>query len=90
MARTVRWGDVARAIDIMDILNQGSWLNGAAAIALAIQHQRGANTVEVMDAIRAVIPQIEALLLGPRAAQHAGGGVWTHGRDADPIGRQKL
>ena len=60
--RVVRLDDVARVIDSVDNVNQGSWLNGTPAIALAVQRQPDANTVEVVDAIHAVIPQIEASL----------------------------
>jgi len=60
--RIVRLGDVARVTDSVDNLNQGSWLNGKPAIVLGVQRQPGANTVQVVDAIRAILPQIEASL----------------------------
>ncbi|MBZ0068434.1 MAG: efflux RND transporter permease subunit, partial [Thiobacillus sp.] len=38
------------------------WYNGTRAIVLAVQRQPGANTVEVADRIRALLPQIESEL----------------------------
>jgi hydrophobic/amphiphilic exporter-1 (mainly G- bacteria), HAE1 family len=58
----VRLGDVAAVSDSVENLNQGSWLDGRAAIVLAVQRQPGANTVEVVNAIRAKLPELEASL----------------------------
>ncbi len=67
--RLVRLGDVANVIDSIENLNQGSWLDGSPSIALAVQRQPGSNTVEVVDAIRAKIPEIQASL---PASMHIG------------------
>ena len=67
--RLVRLGDVANVIDSVENLNQGSWLDGNPSIALAVQRQPGSNTVEVVDAIRAKIPEIQASL---PASMHIG------------------
>jgi HAE1 family hydrophobic/amphiphilic exporter-1 len=58
--RIVRLGDVATVKDSVAVLNQGSWLDGAPAIVLAVQRQPGANTVAVVDAIKAKIPELQA------------------------------
>ncbi|MBB3938293.1 efflux RND transporter permease subunit [Aureimonas phyllosphaerae] len=58
----VRLGDVAKVEDSVDNLNQGSWLDGKPAIVLAVQRQPGANTVEVVDAIKAKLPELQAAL----------------------------
>ena len=58
--RIVRLGDVANVKDSVAVLNQGSWLDGKPAIVLAVQRQPGANTVAVVDAIKAKIPELEA------------------------------
>lgn len=60
--RLVRLGDVAEVKDSVENLNQGGWLDGKPAIALAVQRQPGSNTVAVVDAIRAKIPQLESAL----------------------------
>ncbi|WP_294640656.1 efflux RND transporter permease subunit, partial [uncultured Aureimonas sp.] len=59
----VRLGDVAKVEDSVENLNQGSWLDGKPAIVLAVQRQPGANTVEVVDAIKAKLPELQAALL---------------------------
>lgn len=58
--RIVRLGDVANVKDSVAVLNQGSWLDRKPAIVLAVQRQPGANTVAVVDAIKAKIPELEA------------------------------
>ena len=58
--RIVRLGDVANVKDSVAGLNQGSWLDGTPAIVLAVQRQPGANTVAVVDAIKAKIPELQA------------------------------
>lgn len=60
--RIVRLSDVAMVLDSVDNVNQGSWLDGKQTIALAVQRQPGSNTVAVVDAIRAKLPEIETAL----------------------------
>ncbi|MBB3996758.1 efflux RND transporter permease subunit [Aureimonas pseudogalii] len=60
--QSVHLEDVADVVDSVDNLRQGSWLDGRPAIVLAVQRQPGANTVEVVDAIKAKLPEIEASL----------------------------
>ncbi|ENT53864.1 hypothetical protein B987_02732 [Brucella suis F7/06-5] len=60
--RIVRLSDVATMLDSVDNVNQDSWLDGKQTIALAVQRQPGSNTVAVVDAIRAKLPEIEAAL----------------------------
>lgn len=60
--RFVRLGDVARVQDSVAVLNQGSWLDGKPSIALSVQRQPGANTVAVVDAIMARVPELQASL----------------------------
>ncbi|MDK9695972.1 MAG: efflux RND transporter permease subunit [Siculibacillus sp.] len=56
----VRVQDVARAIDSVENDKVAAWLDGTRAIMLAIQRQPDANTVEVVDRIRATLPIITA------------------------------
>ncbi|KQV35169.1 MULTISPECIES: efflux RND transporter permease subunit [unclassified Rhizobium] len=58
--RIVRLGDVADVKDSVAVIDQGSWLDGAPSIVLAVQRQPGANTVAVVDAIKAKIPELQA------------------------------
>lgn len=60
--RIVRLSDVSTVLDSIENSNQGSWLDGKQTIALGVQRQPGANTVAVVDAIRAKLPEIEAAL----------------------------
>ncbi len=59
----VRISDVATAIDSVENDKVASWLDGTKAILLAIYRQPDANTVEVVDRIKSMLPQIQAELL---------------------------
>src|SRR5262249_266500 len=61
---TVRLGDVAQVTDMQDgatedIRNFGLY-NGKAAVSVQLFQQPGANIVEVVDAVRAQLPQLRA------------------------------
>jgi HAE1 family hydrophobic/amphiphilic exporter-1 len=56
----VRMQDVARVIDSVENVRSGNWYRGDPAITVAIMRQPGANTIEVVDGIKAVLPQFEA------------------------------
>ena len=58
----VRISDVATAIDSVENDKVASWLDGTRAILLAVYRQPDANTVEVVDRIKAMLPQIQAEL----------------------------
>ncbi len=62
--RPVHLDEVANVYDGVENERNASWSNGAATIYLAIQRQPGTNTVAVVDAIKAILPQIEATLPG--------------------------
>jgi hydrophobe/amphiphile efflux-1 (HAE1) family protein len=59
--------DVARAVDGVENAELAGWLNGERAVLLDIQRQPGANAIEVVDAIRALLPALERSL--PRAVK---------------------
>jgi HAE1 family hydrophobic/amphiphilic exporter-1 len=61
-AGPVRLGDVATVVDSVENRNSASWYDGTRAITLAVQRQPDANTVEVVDAIKAALPAITAQL----------------------------
>lgn len=58
----VRISDVATAIDGVENDKVASWVNGTRAIVLGVYRQPDANTVEVVDRVRAILPQIQAEL----------------------------
>ena len=58
----LRVRDLGRAEDGVEDDKRKTWYNGTRAIVLAVQRQPGANTVEVAERIRAMLPQIEAEL----------------------------
>jgi HAE1 family hydrophobic/amphiphilic exporter-1 len=52
----VRLGDLGRVIDSVQNDKVASWYNDTRSIVLAVQRQPGTNTVEVVDAIRKLLP----------------------------------
>jgi HAE1 family hydrophobic/amphiphilic exporter-1 len=58
----VRLEEVARVYDGVENPRNGSWYNGRPALYLGIQRQPGTNTVEVVDRVKALLPDLEAQL----------------------------
>jgi hydrophobic/amphiphilic exporter-1 (mainly G- bacteria), HAE1 family len=58
----VRLEDVANVYDGVENPHSASWFNDTRTIYLAIQRQPGTNTVEVVDAIKATLPTLQAQL----------------------------
>jgi HAE1 family hydrophobic/amphiphilic exporter-1 len=58
----VKLDEVAKIYNSVENDKTATWLNGDRAIVLAIQKQPDANTVEVVDAIRARLPALQAQL----------------------------
>jgi hydrophobic/amphiphilic exporter-1 (mainly G- bacteria), HAE1 family len=58
----VRLGEIARIVDSVENNRIAGWLNGTRSITLAIQRQPDANTVEVVDNIKALLPTFRAQL----------------------------
>ncbi|PYR55663.1 MAG: acriflavine resistance protein B, partial [Acidobacteria bacterium] len=58
----VRLDEVANVYDGVENPRNAGWYNGTPTIYLAIQRQPGTNTVEVVDAIKALLPQLQAQL----------------------------
>ena len=56
----VRLEDVAEVSDSVENERVASWYNGQRAVILAVQRQPDANTVAVVDSIRARLPQFRA------------------------------
>src|SRR5262249_4537778 len=58
----VRLRDVATAIDGTENDKLAAWMNTTPAIIVNIQRQPGANVIEVVDRIKALLPQLQAAL----------------------------
>jgi hydrophobic/amphiphilic exporter-1 (mainly G- bacteria), HAE1 family len=58
----VRLSDVATVIDSVENEMNADWYNGKRAINLSIYRQPGSNTVEVVDRIKEVLPQLQSAL----------------------------
>jgi multidrug efflux pump len=54
--------DVAKVTDGIENKNQAAWMNETPAVILNIQRQPGANTISVVKAIKAILPQLEVNL----------------------------
>src|SRR5689334_19672574 len=56
----IKLTEIANVIDSVENDKVASWFNDARAVVLAIQRQPDANTVEVVDAVKAKLPQFRA------------------------------
>ncbi|MBU4516427.1 MAG: efflux RND transporter permease subunit [Proteobacteria bacterium] len=58
----VRLGEVAQVLDSVEETRRLNWYNGTPGMVLAVQRQPGTNTVEVVEAVRALLPAFQAQL----------------------------
>jgi len=63
----IRLVDVADVVDGAENVRQAAWMNDRPAVIVNIQRQPGANIIDVVDSVKALLPQIEASL--PAAVQ---------------------
>ena len=63
----VRISDVADVVDGVEDVHQAAWMNTTPAVIVNVQRQPGANTIAVVDRIKALLPQLTATL--PPAVQ---------------------
>ncbi|MGA7179860.1 MAG: multidrug efflux RND transporter permease subunit [Thiobacillaceae bacterium] len=56
----VRLDELGHLLDDVENNKLAAWFNGKRGIVLAIQRQPGTNTIEVVDSIRALLPQFRA------------------------------
>ena len=63
----IRLTDVATVVDGAENVRQAAWMNETPAVIVNIQRQPGANIIDVVDRIKALLPQLEASL--PAAVQ---------------------
>src|SRR5215203_5335112 len=60
----VRLEEVARVYDGVENPRNASWYNGKPALYLGVQRQPGTNTVEVVDRVKELLPELQAQLPG--------------------------
>lgn len=58
----VRISDIAEVIDGAENVKLAAWMNDTPAIILNVQRQPGANVIEVVDRIKALLPRLSATL----------------------------
>ena len=58
----VRLSDVANTVDGVENAGQAAWMNTTPAVVMNIQRQPGANTIKVVDSIKALLPRLQAAL----------------------------
>ena len=58
----VRLADVASVEDSVEDLRVSGFVNGAPAVMVIVSRQPGANIIDTVDSIRAILPQMEAAL----------------------------
>ncbi len=58
----VRLSDVATVIDGAENTKLAAWMNTTPAVILNIQRQPGSNVIQVVDGIKALLPQLQASL----------------------------
>ncbi|HUZ71908.1 MAG TPA: efflux RND transporter permease subunit [Stellaceae bacterium] len=58
----VRLEDVAKVVDSVENDQVADWLNGQRSVLLAVKRQPDANTVEVVDSVKRLIPVFESQL----------------------------
>jgi len=58
----LRLGDIAEVVDGVQNERTGAWFEGKPAEGLAIQQEAGANTIEVVDAIKQRLPKLQESL----------------------------
>src|ERR1043166_4078074 len=58
----VRLEEVANVYDGVENPRNGSWYNGQLTVYLGVQRQPGTNTVEVVDRVKQLLPDLQAML----------------------------
>src|SRR6185369_3551871 len=58
----LRLRDVAKAVEGPENTKLGGWMNTIPAVIMNVQRQPGANVIEVVDRVQALLPQLRAAL----------------------------
>ncbi|MDR2220559.1 MAG: MdtB/MuxB family multidrug efflux RND transporter permease subunit [Methylobacillus sp.] len=60
----IRLSDIAAVVDDAENIRLAAWANRSPAIILNIQRQPGANVIQTVDGVKALLPQLQASLPG--------------------------
>ena len=66
----MRLAQIGRVFDSVQNDKVAAWYNGTRGVVLAVSRQPGTNTIEVVDAIRAILPSFQAALPPSQRARH--------------------
>ncbi|MGE5202608.1 MAG: efflux RND transporter permease subunit, partial [Acidobacteriota bacterium] len=58
----VRLSDIADVVESSENVRLGAWMNNVPAIIMNVQRQPGANVIQVVDRIKALLPQLQSSL----------------------------
>jgi len=58
----IRLKDVAKLVDDAENLRLGAWANTTAGVIINVQRQPGANVIETVNRVKALLPQLQATL----------------------------
>jgi hydrophobe/amphiphile efflux-1 (HAE1) family protein len=58
----IRIGDLGQAVDNVENVRLASWVNGQPAVLLDIQRQPGANIIQTVDRVKALLPRLRVSL----------------------------
>jgi len=58
----VRLRDVGEAVEALENERNGAWFNGQPAVLIDVQRQPGANIVETVERIQALLPELESAI----------------------------
>ena len=61
----VRLADVANAVEAAENTKIAGWMNAERAVIVTVQRQPGANVIDVVDRIQALLPRLRATLPAP-------------------------
>ena len=56
----VRLGDIGEVVDNVENVRLGGWVDGRPSVILDIQRQPGANIIETVDRVKALLPKLRA------------------------------
>jgi multidrug efflux pump len=54
--------DIAKAVDSVENVSQAAWINTQSAVIVNIQRQPGANIIQVVDRVKALLPKLRATI----------------------------
>jgi multidrug efflux pump len=58
----IRLSDVAKVVDEAENVKEAAWMNSTPAVIMNVQRQPGANIIETVDHIKALLPRLQSTL----------------------------